>query len=74
LAPLNGTVSDFISAVRERVSLPEGGTGKIRIFEVHGNKIGKEIAETEKVASFNDFRDPPHVFAEVSMPRMTLYA
>lgn len=55
LVPRTGTVRDFIGPLRAQAKFQEEDEPRVRFFEVHGNKIFKELDDSHPIASFNEF-------------------
>jgi len=56
LVPKNGNVDDLITALVKKAQLDDEGTaGAIRIYEVHGSKVHKELPREHTVAGITDF-------------------
>ncbi|KAI9807087.1 MAG: hypothetical protein M1825_005804 [Sarcosagium campestre] len=53
--PKSGTMADVIPALRKKINLDETAAEHIRIYEVHSNKIYKELTESFNVAGVNEY-------------------
>lgn len=54
--PKNGTVEDIITALIKKAQLEdEEKAGPIRLVEIHGNKIQKELTRETQVLSIGDY-------------------
>jgi ubiquitin carboxyl-terminal hydrolase 7 len=51
----NGTVTDAIAAIQKKLNLTPEVVKDIRLYEVHGFKIYKELHPDYAVASISDF-------------------
>lgn len=56
MVPKNGTVEDLINALIKKAQLEdEAKAGPIQIYEIHGNKIHRELARDYQVISITDY-------------------
>ncbi|KAH8654046.1 ubiquitin carboxyl-terminal hydrolase [Tricladium varicosporioides] len=56
LVPKNGTVEDLITALVKKAQLEdEAKAGPIRVYEIHSNKIHKELPRTHTVVSITEY-------------------
>ncbi|KAI5301090.1 hypothetical protein KEM56_001970 [Ascosphaera pollenicola] len=55
LVPRQGEVSDLIALLRQKLDLPEEKVPKIRLFEVHNNKIFKDIPDSYGVTGLTEY-------------------
>lgn len=54
--PKSGTVNDAIAALIKKAKLDdEASAGPIRLFEVHGNKIHRELTREAPLSSVSDY-------------------
>lgn len=55
LVSRNGIISDLVGGIAKKLNLDEQATQNIRIIEVHGGKIHKELPDEFNVAGINEF-------------------
>ncbi|KAK5463058.1 ubiquitin-specific protease ubp15 [Exophiala xenobiotica] len=55
LVAKNGIIGDLVSGIARKLNLDEQTTRNIRILEVHGGKIHKELIEDFNVVGVNEF-------------------
>lgn len=55
LVPRQGEVSDLIALLRQKLDLPEEKVPRIRLFEIHNNKIFKDIPESYGVTGLTEY-------------------
>jgi ubiquitin carboxyl-terminal hydrolase 7 len=55
LVSKNGIIGDLIAGIAKKLNLDETATNHIRVYEVHGSKIHKELTEDSNVHGVNEF-------------------
>ena len=55
LVPKISTIADVATAIEKKANLPEGSSERIRIYEVHNNKIFKVLSPKVAVAGTSDY-------------------
>ena len=63
LLPKTSTFSDVAEALLKLVKLQPGGSGRIRIFDIHHNgRMQKELTSSEMIGNL---QEPAELYAEV---------
>ncbi|KAI4209489.1 MAG: hypothetical protein LQ351_007566 [Letrouitia transgressa] len=62
LVPKNGFIEDLISGLQKKANMQDEVARYVRIFEVHGSKIIRELGHDYSVASISEFTN---LYAEV---------
>ncbi|KAI5285731.1 hypothetical protein KEM54_000337 [Ascosphaera aggregata] len=55
LVPRQGDVTDLIALLRQKLNLSEEKVPKIRLFEVHNNRVFKDIPDSYGVTGFTEY-------------------
>lgn len=55
LVPRTGVVRDFIAPLRAKAKFKEEDEPRVRFYEVHSNKVFKELDDDHPVSGFNNF-------------------
>lgn len=55
LVAKNGIIADMIPGIQKKLNLDDKTAGAIRIYEVHGGKVYKELLEDFNVTGVNEF-------------------
>ena len=55
LVPKNSTIAQVIDILRSKVTLSEGGSGHMRIFDVSTHKIQRQLEDTMSIQQVTDF-------------------
>lgn len=55
LAPKIGTVADVAALLERKVNLPDGSRDRVRIYEVHSNKIHRALSHKVAVTNISEY-------------------
>lgn len=55
LVAKHGIISDLVAGLQKRANLDDETTQHIRVYEVHGGKIHKEVNDNYSVAGINEY-------------------
>ena len=55
MAPKSGTVADVAALLEKKIHLPDGSRDRVRIYEVHSNKIHRALSHKAAVANINEY-------------------
>ena len=55
MAPKIGTVADVAALLERKVNLPDGSRDRVRIYEVHSNKIHRALSHKVAVTNISEY-------------------
>lgn len=55
LVPKTGTIADVMAALQKKLNIDDEALQNIRIYEAHGGKVYKELADDFTVSAINEF-------------------